>query len=209
MAPDTTYEQAFLTAGHRHIAGLDEAGRGCWAGPVVAAAVVFPPSTLANPAALTRVDDSKKLSAVQRAACYQRIVEAAEGVGVGIVPAFLIDAWGIGYATRLAMTIALLSLPCSVDALLVDALALPRCSLPQEAMIKGDARSLSIAAASIVAKVSRDHLMMTAHQVYPVYGFASHKGYGTVAHRRALTTYGPCAIHRRSFLPVARCDEFP
>jgi ribonuclease HII len=123
-------------------------------------------------------------------------------VGSGIVPAYLIDALGIVSATRLAMTVALLALSCRVDALLIDALPLPALSLPQTVLIRGDSRSLSIAAASIVAKVTRDRLMTTAEQVYPGYGFAAHKGYGTAAHQRALHRSGPCALHRMTFRPL-------
>lgn len=207
MAPDVRYEQDLLASGYRHIAGLDEAGRGCWAGPVVAAAVVFPPHILAQPDVLAGIDDSKLLSPHQREETCQTILSLAEGVGVGIVGAFLIDTWGIVPATRLAMTVALLSLPCLADALLIDALPLPTCVLPQKVLIKGDSRSLIIAAASVVAKVSRDHLMHTAHLAHPAYGFASHKGYGTAAHRRALASCGPCVLHRRSFRPVAALEH--
>jgi ribonuclease HII len=121
------------------------------------------------------------------------------------VPAYLIDAFGIVPATRLAMTTALLALSCPVDALLIDALPLPALSLPQQALVKGDATSYSIAAASIIAKVSRDRLLITADRAYPGYGFAAHKGYGTAVHRRALRTLGPCALHRMTFQPVLRC----
>jgi ribonuclease HII len=123
-------------------------------------------------------------------------------VGVGVVPAAIIDGFGIIYATRLAMTIALLRLALPADALLIDALALPTLSLPQHVLIKGDAASYSIAAASIIAKVTRDRLMVAADAAFPGYGFAAHKGYGTAAHRRALAQYGPCPLHRRTFRPL-------
>lgn len=205
MAPTTQYEYELYRAGYRGIAGIDEAGRGCWAGPVVAAAVVLPLEVLTQPC-LAGVDDSKRLSAHQRETMYVQIQALATGIGLGIVPAYLIDMMGIVPATRLAMTIALLSLPCQVDALLIDALTLIGLSLPQRSLIKGDASCLSIAAASIVAKVSRDHLLCTADSAYPGYGFALHKGYGTAAHQRSLRMLGPCAFHRWTFRPVtARC----
>ncbi|MCS6881242.1 MAG: ribonuclease HII [Oscillochloridaceae bacterium] len=202
MPPTTEHERALLAAGHTRIAGLDEAGRGCWAGPVVAAAVVLGEAALRRPELLAGVDDSKQLTAAARAQRYDQVRAAALGVGVGIVPAYVIDAFGIVAATRLAMLTALLHLPFLPDVLLIDALRLPELTLRQQALVRGDARSLTIAAASIVAKVTRDRLMDTAHRVYPVYGFAAHKGYGTVAHRRALARYGPCPLHRRSFAPL-------
>lgn len=181
---------------------MDEAGRGCWAGPVVAAAVVLGADALARPELLEGVDDSKRLTAVERERSYARVLEVAEGVGVGVVPAYMIDAYGIVPATRLAMTAALLHLPCAPQALLIDALPLPQLRLPQLALIRGDSRSLSIAAASLVAKVTRDRLMATADLAYPAYGFGAHKGYGTPAHQRALARHGPCPLHRRTFAPL-------
>lgn len=203
MAPTIEYEQQWLARGYTRIAGIDEAGRGCWAGPVVAAAVVLSPCVLAEPALLAGIDDSKLMSAEQREAGYRRITALAAGVGVGIVAAHLIDCFGILPATKLAMSVALLTLPWPLDALLIDAVRLDDISLPQQALIKGDARSLSIAAASVVAKVTRDRLMRTADVAYPDYGFAAHKGYGTARHQRALQALGPCALHRMSFRPVA------
>lgn len=207
MAPTNEYELALLAAGHTRIAGIDEAGRGCWAGPVVAAAVVLAPAALARPELLAGVDDSKQLTAAGRERGYATVLALAEGVGVGVVPAFLIDAYGIVPATRLAMVAALLQLPCAPQALLIDAVALPQLSLPQAALIKGDARSLSIAAASLVAKVTRDRLMATADLAYPAYGFGAHKGYGTAAHQRALAHHGACPLHRRTFAPLLALRE--
>ncbi|WP_129629152.1 ribonuclease HII [Candidatus Oscillochloris fontis] len=206
MLPTITHERALHARGFPNCAGIDEAGRGCWAGPVVAAAVVLAPSIFQQPDLLAGVNDSKQLDAATRSRLFVQIHHYALGVGVGIVPAYLIDAYGIVPATRLAMTSALLSLPCPVDALLIDALILPDLSLPQEALIKGDARSLSIAAASIIAKVTRDRLMQTADRAVPGYGFAAHKGYGTAVHQRALATHGPCALHRRTFQPLLVYD---
>jgi ribonuclease HII len=202
MTPTTEHEQSFLAAGYSSIAGIDEAGRGCWAGPVVAAAVVLSAEALARPELLAGVDDSKRLSAAARGAAYGRVLACAAGVGVGVVPAYLIDAYGIVPATRLAMLTALLQLPCPAQALLIDALPLPELPLPQLALVRGDSRCLSIAAASVVAKVTRDRLMLTADRAFPAYGFAAHKGYGTAEHQRALARHGACAIHRRSFAPL-------
>jgi ribonuclease HII len=202
MAPTTEHEQNLRQRGLVALAGIDEAGRGCWAGPVVAAAVVLAPEVLSRPDLLAGVDDSKQLSPATRERLFTHIHAHALGVGVGVVPAYLIDAYGIVPATRLAMTCALLGLPCPVDALLIDALALPELSLPQEVLIKGDARCLSIAAASVVAKVTRDRLMQTADLACPGYGFAGHKGYGTAEHQRALAARGPCALHRLTFKPL-------
>ncbi|MFV9505520.1 MAG: ribonuclease HII [Oscillochloridaceae bacterium umkhey_bin13] len=202
MAPTLEFEQHWLAAGHHGIAGVDEAGRGCWAGPVVAAAVILSPAVLADPNLLVGVDDSKQLTAAAREQGLARVQANAVGIGVGIVPAFLIDAYGIVPATKLAMTLAILSLPHMPSVLLLDAVSLPELGLAQQALIKGDSRVLSIAAASLVAKVTRDRLMATAERAYPGYGFAAHKGYGTAVHQRALAQLGPCALHRRTFAPV-------
>jgi ribonuclease HII len=207
MSPGTEFEQALHSSGHRCIVGLDEAGRGCWAGPVVAAAVVLPHAVVADPALLAGVNDSKQLTRAERERQAERIRALASDVAVGVVPAYLIDAYGILPATRLAMLIALLSLPCAPDALLIDAVALPGLSIRQHALIRGDRRSLSIAAASIIAKVSRDYLMHECNARFPGYGFASHKGYGTAAHQHALATLGPCAIHRRTFQPLLQFEQ--
>lgn len=203
MSPDASCERRFYALGCQRVAGVDEAGRGCWAGPVVAAAVVFSPHLLVQPDGLAGIDDSKALTLKQRETAYEQVYRLAEGVGVGVVPPLLIDGCGIVAATQLAMTVALLSLPCSFDALLLDALSLEVASVPQHSLIKGDSRCFSIAAASIVAKVTRDRLMQTADGAFPGYGFARHKGYGTAAHLKALQRLGACAIHRMTFRPVA------
>lgn len=202
MAPTVEHERALRARGCARVAGLDEAGRGCWAGPVVAAAVVLADTVLWQPALLAGVDDSKRLTPAARELSYQVVCDHAVGIGVGIVPAYLIDAYGILPATRLAMVTALLQLPCHPDALLIDAVPLRDLALPQLVLPKGDARCLSIAAASVVAKVTRDRLMTTADQAFPGYGFAAHKGYGTPQHQRALAAHGPCPLHRRSFAPL-------
>ncbi|MCG8350538.1 MAG: ribonuclease HII [Chloroflexales bacterium] len=203
MPPGIEHENDLCAQGRECIAGLDEAGRGCWAGPVVAAAVVLGSQVLTCPSLLTGIDDSKALTSSQRSSGYDQICSLAEGVGIGIAPSYVIDGRGIIAATRLAMTIALLSLPCCPDALLIDALTLDTIALPQRSLIRGDAQCLSIAAASVVAKVTRDRLMQTADLAYPHYGFAAHKGYGTALHRRMLREFGPCALHRMTFRPVA------
>jgi ribonuclease HII len=203
MAPTVEEELKLWNLGRRRIAGVDEVGRGCWAGPVVAAAVVLPESVLADPARLAGVDDSKVLTAPQRQQLARRIIELADSWGVGTVPAHVIDTHGILAATRLAMQIALLRLAQPSDALLIDAVQLECWPYPQRSLIKGDARCLSIAAASIVAKVARDRMMAEFDRSAPLYLFGQHKGYGTVAHERALHAYGPSAQHRRSFRPIS------
>lgn len=212
MPPTLEHEQALQAQGHLRVAGVDEAGRGCWAGPVVAAAVVLAPAVLSNPMLLAGVDDSKQLSASQREAALKCVLAFASEVGVGVVPAYLIDAYGIVGATRLAMLTAILQLPRGPSALLIDALPLPELPLPQLALVRGDARCLSIAAASVLAKVTRDRMMRTADMAYPRYGFSAHKGYGTPAHQQALARWGPCQLHRHSFAPLialAEADEGP
>lgn len=200
MAPHSRYEQQLHAAGYRAVAGIDEAGRGCWAGPVVAAAVVLSPALLDNAALCALLNDSKQLRAAQRDAAYAMLQQHAHARAAA-VPAYLIDAYGIVPATRLAMLQALLMLPCAVDALLIDAVRLPL-TLPQQVLTRGDAQVVSIAAASIVAKVHRDRLMTAADTAYPGYGFAAHKGYGTAAHQQALQRLGVCLLHRRTFRPV-------
>lgn len=207
MPPTVEHELHLRAQGFTRLAGVDEAGRGCWAGPVVAAAVVLRPEAIERPELLAGVDDSKQLSATEREAAVQRVLALAEGIGVGVVPAYLIDAYGIVPATRLAMLTALLQLPCRPEALLIDAVRLAEIELPQLALIRGDGCCLSIAAASVVAKVTRDRLMQTAALAHPGYGFGEHKGYGTPAHRAALARYGPCTLHRRSFAPLIALEE--
>lgn len=202
MMPTLEEEQIFQAQGCRQIAGIDEAGRGCWAGPVVAAAVVLGQSVLDRPELLAGVNDSKQLRPARRAELEQTIYRHVVGVGVGIVPAHLIDWFGIVEATRLAMEQAILHLPLLPDALLIDALTLPRCPLPQRAIIRGDSISLSIAAASVIAKTARDRLMTNFDRVYPAFQFGLHKGYGTAVHARAIAEHGATPLHRRSFRPL-------
>lgn len=207
MAPTVLEELNLRSAGYQRIAGIDEAGRGCWAGPVVAAAVVLPEHILVHPEVLEGVDDSKMLSPSQRETLFVRITELAECWAPGIVPAHVIDTHGILAATRIAMQVALLSLPVLPDALLIDAVTLHGWPCPQRALIKGDGRCLSIAAASIIAKVTRDRLMIEAGRYWPDYGFDSHKGYGTALHANALRAHGIMSHHRRSFRPIAELIE--
>lgn len=202
--PDLIEEQRLQALGYRYIAGLDEAGRGTWAGPVVAAAVLLPLNRSDLAPALEGVRDSKQCTARQRDALYERIAEVALAVGVGSCSSERIDQIGIVSATREAMAQAVAGLSVSPEALLIDALSLPDLALPQLALPKGDARSLSIAAASIVAKVTRDRMMVELDARYNGYGFARHKGYGTAYHRQALACYGPSAAHRLSFAPLRK-----
>lgn len=204
LQPTVDEERALRAAGYRAIAGVDEAGRGCWAGPVVAAAVILPETIIDTPTLLDGVADSKTLTPVQRATLFERVTRVAVAWAVGATPAHVIDSHGILPATRLAMQVALLRLPHPADALLIDAVALDGWPLPQRVLIKGDARCLSIAAASIIAKVTRDHFMEALEKRWPQYGFAAHKGYGTAAHQQALHRYGPTPQHRMTFRPL--CD---
>jgi ribonuclease HII len=200
--PTLAREVVAWSEGYRGVAGLDEAGRGAWAGPVVAAAVILPPGDLDVLRRLDGVCDSKQLAAVQRETYLEAIKEHALAVGVGAVPASEIDTRGIVGATQQAMSLALRSLPSPADYLLIDYLSLPDWPLPQVSLPKGDAIVLSIAAASIVAKVSRDRMMVDLDGRFPGYGFARHKGYGTRQHQSALASLGPCGVHRFSFTPV-------
>jgi ribonuclease HII len=198
-----TLEEDLWRAGYRVIAGLDEAGRGAWAGPVVAAAVVLPPDPAATAPLLGRVHDSKALTSRQREQLFGPIRERAIAVGVGRIEADEIDRIGILTATRQAMEQAVAELVVHPDFLLLDFLTLPRLALPQHGVPHGDALSLSIAAASIIAKVTRDRWMIAQEANYAGYGFARHKGYGTAEHRAALARLGACALHRMSFAPLA------
>lgn len=207
--PTLEVEQSFWDQGFRRVAGLDEVGRGPWAGPVTAAAVVLPVDSV-RLGALEAVRDSKALSASMRERLFDCIIEIATAVGIGSATAEEIDEVGIVPATRLAMRRALAQIDPggthhrSPEALILDALRLPEIALPQRAFPRADVRSLSVAAASIVAKVVRDRWMVeTAEVAHPGYGFAQHKGYGTRQHREALDHLGVCPIHRRSFRPVA------
>jgi ribonuclease HII len=198
--PTFAEEELFESQGYRRIAGIDEAGRGALAGPVVAAAVIMPRSIVAKWYA--DIDDSKVLTPQQRAAFYLQIREAAIAVGVGVVPHQTIDARGIVTATRLAMMQAVAQITPPPDYLLIDYLLLPDISLPQKGIVDGDHLCFSIACASIIAKVTRDRLMEELDGQYPGYGLARHKGYCTPQHVDCLNRLGPCEIHRRTFSPV-------
>jgi ribonuclease HII len=191
------FENEAITNGCRDIAGIDEAGRGPLAGPVVAAAVILP-SAFHDPA----VTDSKKLSPAKRRHLYEKIYLHAVSVGIGIVDAVEIDRINILQASLLAMSMAVDNLKPRPDCLLIDGTFRIRCDLPQKPIVKGDARSISIAAASIIAKVSRDRLMEIYHHYYPQFDFPRHKGYPTKLHKAAIRKFGCCPIHRRSFKGV-------
>jgi len=203
--PDLSLEQAYWQVGIISVGGIDEAGRGAWAGPVSAGVVVLPPDpNLAL--ALHGVRDSKQMTPIQRTAWAAQIKSAAAAWGVGMASHQEIDALGILPATRLAAGRALAALPFSPEVLILDWLDLPQAPLPQTALVKGDGRALSISCASVLAKTTRDALLVELDALYPAYGFAAHKGYGTAAHQAALRLYGPCPIHRLSFKPLLQCS---
>lgn len=207
MWPDLSQELGLFNAGYAHIAGIDEAGRGAWAGPVYAAAVVLPLDRPNLAELLGGVRDSKLLSPARREALLPVIKEVAVAVGVGWADPAEIDEMGIAPATRQAMARALSCLNGQVSALLIDYVRLPESDLHQRALPKADARCLSVAAASIVAKVTRDRLMAKLDEDLPGYGFAQHKGYGTRQHRQALAQLGPSPIHRMSWRPLQALSE--
>lgn len=204
-APTYDEEASLLDDGYAAIAGVDEVGRGTLAGPVVAAAAILP----AHPSGdwLVNIRDSKLMTARQREAAYEDMRTASAITSIGAASSGEIDGVGIVQATRIAMRRAIEGLPTMPNFLLVDAMELPEIDIPQRAIIKGDAKCLSIAAASIAAKVERDAMMVDADAEYPGYGFARHKGYATRQHLDALNALGPCAIHRRTFAPVRRLVE--
>lgn len=197
MTADFSREQAAMIAGRARVAGVDEVGRGPLAGPVVAAAVILDPSAVPDGLA-----DSKELSAQRREELCVLILASALAVGVGSASATEIDRINIRQATLLAMRRAVTALPLSPDLVLVDGNDPPALACGCEAIIGGDGLIASIAAASIVAKVTRDRMMARLSLAYPAYGFISHVGYGTAAHRAALKAHGPCPAHRYSFAPI-------
>ncbi len=180
---------------HILVCGIDEAGRGPLAGPVVAGAVILP-----RACEILFLNDSKKLSEKRREALFEEIREKASAFAVGVVGADRIDEINILQATYEAMRLAISELGAEPEVLLNDAVTIPGITLSQVPIVKGDAKSVSIAAASIMAKVTRDHMMEEYDKLFPEYGFAKHKGYGTAAHINALKEFGPCPIHRRSFI---------
>lgn len=193
-------EDEIRSLGYGVVAGIDEVGRGALAGPVVAAAVVLPRET--DIPWLSLVRDSKQLSAQQRERIFELVLGARIAFGLGAVSHALVDALGIVRATQLAMNLAVDNLKVKPDYLLLDAMLLPELRLPQKGIIRGDQTCVSIACASIVAKVSRDRHMQYMDTLYPGYLLAENKGYGTPEHLERLQGLGPCAIHRRSFGPL-------
>lgn len=207
------WEVRLLAAGSLRVAGVDEAGRGPLAGPVVAAAVCFPSAWMgrALPPELLGLNDSKQVRATQRDRWYEALTTSPDlQWAVAVVDAEEIDRWNILRATHRGMRRALADLPQGTPGhVLVDGLPVPDMGWPQTALVGGDGLSYSIAAASILAKVTRDRIMVAYDRQWPQYGFARHKGYPTEDHRKALELHGPCPIHRRSFAPVARQTSFP
>lgn len=198
------FERLLWKQGLVHVAGVDEVGIGPLAGPVVAAAVVFPPET-----EIKRVDDSKALDEPTRLALEPEIRRKAAAVALGVVEVDEIDRLNIYHAGLLAMQRALAALSVQPQHVLVDSRTIPGVAQPQSSFDKGDGINFSIACASIVAKVHRDRLMSEIDRLYPGYGFASHKGYGTPEHQRALRELGPCPVHRRSFDYIREvCGEY-
>lgn len=193
LAAMREYEDTYAAC--TYICGIDEAGRGPLVGPVVAAAAVLP-----KDCQILYLNDSKKLSEKKRDLLFDEIKEKAVTYGVGIVSPQVIDEINILQATYEAMRQAISQLKVTPEILLNDAVTIPGVDIMQVPIIKGDAKSVSIAAASILAKVTRDRMMAEYDQIYPEYGFAKHKGYGTAAHIAALKEYGPCPIHRRTFI---------
>ena len=191
------YEKKVREKGFSLIAGVDEAGRGPLAGPVVSAAVILPSGFYAS-----GLNDSKKLTPKKRELFYEKIYAGADAIGIGIVDVVEIDRINILQAALLSMVIAVKNLQPQPDFLLIDGKFIIEAKYPQQAIIKGDALSVSIAAASIMAKVTRDRIMENYHAVYPVYGFNRHKGYPTQEHREAIKTHGCCPIHRKTFKGV-------
>ena len=200
--PDLSHERRLYEQGMKVVAGVDEAGRGPLAGPVVAAAVALPSDLSGGEAWLTKLDDSKRLTARQREAAFVLIQEHALAVSVVEESPEEIDRIGIGRAVVRAMLRAVEGLTVTPQHLLLDYVPIKECPYSYETLVKGDSRSYSIAAASIIAKVTRDRTMERADTLYPGYGFARHKGYGTALHREQLSSLGPCPLHRRSFAPL-------
>ena len=200
--PEPTFaeERLLWSRGLARVAGIDEAGRGPLAGPVVAAAIILPVEF--RSAWLSRVADSKSLTAGRRESLFEKLIAEPICYGVGVIDSHTIDMVGIAKATRLAMKAAVKQLQPAPDFLLIDYFKLPEVRLPQKGVEDGDSLCTSIAAASIIAKVTRDRLMADFDAQYPGYGFAEHKGYGTEAHLECLRRLGACPIHRRSFQPV-------
>ena len=197
VQPMDFFEKMYYRRGYNRIAGVDEVGRGTLAGPVVAAAVILPKDGIGE-----RLFDSKKISSKKREHLYQTILSKAQGVGIGIIGQEEIDRINILQATLKAMALAIQTLPILPDFILIDGSQGITLPVPQKTIRKGDQLCDSIAAASIVAKVTRDRMMLECHQQYPQYNFAKHKGYGTEEHRKAIEKFGICELHRKSFRGV-------
>ncbi len=200
LLPTLAEEEALWASGRRLVAGVDEVGRGPMAGPVLAAAVVIDPDRV--PCWVSEVRDSKVVQAAERERLAEVIRAEALAFGIGAASVAEIDGWGITYANRVAMCRALSALGRQPSFVLIDGPSTLRMPLPQRAIVDGDALCVSISAASIVAKVARDDLMRRMDEVYPDYGFASHKGYTTREHLERLARHGPCVLHRRAWQPV-------
>jgi ribonuclease HII len=203
ILPTLQQEKRLWLMGYQHIAGIDEAGRGALAGPVVAAAVIVPAQS-EQQGVWAQVADSKLLSPTVRTRLAAEIRAVALAWGIGAATALTIDQIGIAAATRQAMVQAVTALAVKADYLLIDWVKLSQVNLPQESFTKADRHIVSVAAASILAKVYRDQLLVDLQSRYPTYGFARHKGYGTAEHLAALTRHGPCAEHRHTFAPIAQ-----
>lgn len=202
MPVSLKFEKTYWKSGINFIAGIDEAGRGPLAGPIVAAAVIF-----SSPVKIPGIDDSKKLSAQKRQELFFKIQEKALSTGIGIVDHKAIDKINIGKANILAMEKAVANLRVRPSFLLLDGRLKINSGVPQKTIIGGDGICFSIAAASIIAKVTRDKMMDDYHKLYPEYGFIRHKGYGTKEHLKMIAKYGACPIHRRTFSPVSALAE--
>ncbi len=207
-SPDLSFESTLWQKGMTLIAGIDEAGRGALAGPVAAGVVILPPDNPELAQQCHSVRDSKQLTASQREKAAITIKQVASCWAVGFADAQEIDELGIAQATRLAAVRALNQLTRHPQHLLIDYIHLKEVLLPQTCLVKGDQRSLSIACASILAKTTRDALMVNFDRQFPGYGFASHKGYGTRAHQTAIAEIGPSPIHRRTFAPLKFTAEW-
>lgn len=192
------YENWLLDKGYKYIGGIDEAGRGSLAGPVVAACVTLDPDNIPE-----GIADSKKLTPRIREFLYQKIENTAVSIGVGVIGPEIIDKINIYNATKKAMELAVTNMKIKPEYLLIDAVKLDGLSTAGLSMIKGEDKSVSIAAASIIAKVYRDNLLIEIHHVFPNYDFKKNKGYGTVKHKEALIKFGPTKVHRYSYKPVA------
>jgi len=200
--PSASLEKALFASGIQSVAGIDEAGRGSWAGPVVAAAIILPLRTREDISQLSGVRDSKLMTPRQRETWAEKLRSLCLTHGIGLASSREIDEIGIVPATRVAMMRACQQLGQTPEHLVIDYMLLPELALPQTTLAHGDAHVTSIAAASILAKVTRDNIMVGLDEEYPGYGFAQHKGYGTKLHRTCLMSKGPCPIHRQSYAPV-------